>query len=125
MKVLGALRSNCASFGSAYALLLGISALFALGAIATLLPSPSAPWPNVLGYKSICPFAPAATFACALLAAICCTVRARLVRRAPSPAFLPVAAFLLLGAAFAWSTTAWAGEKAKYADATSAASSRP
>lgn len=113
---------NIKSYGPAYPALLGVSAFFALGAIVTLLPSSAAPWPNALGYSSVCPFAPAATFGCALLAAITCVVRARLVRRIPSPAFVPIAAIALLAIGFAWSTAAWAGEKAKYADATSSAS---
>jgi hypothetical protein len=112
------------SYGPAYAVLLGLSALFALGAILTLVPDRFAPWPNILGYKSICPFAPGATFGCALLAAITCTIRARLVKRVPSPAFVPAAAMVLLVAALAWSTVAWAGEKAKYIDSTSSASSK-
>ena len=108
-------------FGPAYSALIGLSVLFALAAVLTLLPWPSARWPNILGYKSICPFAPGATFACALLAALACAIRSRLVKRAPSPVFVPVAAAVVLVGALAWSTTAWAGEKAKYLDATSAA----
>jgi hypothetical protein len=98
-----------------------VSALFAIGAIVTLIPTRLAPWPNILGYKSVCPFAPGATFGCALLAAITCTIRARLVKRVPAPVFLPATAIVLLVAALAWSTVAWAGEKAKYLDSTSSA----
>jgi hypothetical protein len=109
------------AFGPAYAALIGVSTLFAVAAILTLVPWPLAPWPNILGYKSICPFAPGATFACAILAAIACAVRSRLVKRASSPVFVPAAVGLILVAALSWSTMAWAGEKAKYLDATSAA----
>lgn len=112
---------NIKSYGPAYPALLGLSAFFALGAIVTLLPSSTAPWPNVLGYSSVCPFAPAATFGCAILAATTCVIRARLVRRIPLPAFIPITAIALLVTGFAWSTAVWAGEKAKYTDATSAA----
>jgi hypothetical protein len=112
------------SYGPAYAVLLVLSGLFAIGAVITLVPSGLAPWPNILGYKSVCPFAPGATFACALLAAITCTIRARLVKRVPSPVFVPATAIVLLVAALAWSTLAWAGEKAKYIDSTSSASTR-
>jgi hypothetical protein len=56
--------------GAAYIGLLGLSFLFALAALLTLLPRAGASWPNVLGYKSLCTFAPMATAACALLAGI-------------------------------------------------------
>ncbi len=110
-------------YGRAYRPLLALSGLFALGAVVTLIPNPGASWPNVLGYSSVCTFAPGATFGCALLAAITCTVRARLVRRIPSPAFVPIAAIIALGIGLAVSTVAWAGEKAKYtSDSVSGAS---
>jgi hypothetical protein len=118
------LRENLRSFGPAYGALLGLSALFAAAAVLTLAPNPGASWPNVLGYKSLCAFAPASTFACALIAAVACTLRARLVRRRPGPTFVPAAAIVLLAAAFAWSTVAWAREDAKYVDGASAASER-
>jgi hypothetical protein len=60
-----------------YAPLLGLSALFALAAVGTLLPWPTASWENVLGYKSLCTFAPIATAICALLAGATCVIRAR------------------------------------------------
>lgn len=109
-------------YGPAYPALLAVSAVAALGAVVTLIPNPASPWPNVLGYKSVCPFAPGATFGCALVAAAACTVRARLVRRWTFPAFVPAAAILVLTAGLAVSAVVWAGEKAKYGtDATSAA----
>ena len=114
------------TYGPAYGPLLALSGLFALGAIVTLIPNPGASWPNIMGYLSVCTFAPGASFACALLAAVTCTIRARLVRKIPSPVFIPVAAIAALGIALAVSTAAWAGEKAKYsADATSSTSLRP
>jgi len=118
------LKSNLEAYGPRYAWLLALSGLFALGAIITLWPSAGASWPNILGYKSVCPFAPAATLGCSIAAALTCVVRARLVRRWSAPVILPVAAILVLAALFAWATVAWAGEKAKYEgpDATSAAS---
>jgi hypothetical protein len=108
-------------YGPAYGALLALSAIFALGAILTLIPSEGASWPNMLGYKSICPFAPAATLACALLAAITCAVRARFVKRAPMPAAATIAIIVILAGAFSWSFAAWSAEKANYADATSGA----
>lgn len=114
---------NVKAYGPAYPALLAVSGLAALGAVLTLFPNPGASWPNVLGYKSLCTFAPGATFGCALIAAGACTIRARLVRRWTFPAFVPIAAFVLLAAGLAFSSAVWAGEKAKYAkDATTAAS---
>ena len=114
------------TYGPAYAPLLVLSGLFALGAVVTLLPNPDASWPNIMGYLSVCTFAPGATFACALLAAVTCTVRARLVRKIPSPVFIPLVVIAVLGIGLAVSTAAWAGEKAKYtADTTSSASPSP
>ena len=112
-------------FGPAYLPLLALSGLFALGAVLTLIPFAGAPWPNVLGYKSLCPFAPGATLPCAILAALTCMIRARFVKRAPAPAFLSVAVLALLVGGLVWSTAVWAGEKAKYPDLTSAATARP
>ncbi len=110
-------------YGPAYVPLLFLSGLFALGAIVTLLPNQRASWPNIMGYLSVCTFAPGASFACALLAAVTCTIRARLVRKIPSPVFVPVAVIAVLGIGLAVSTAAWAGEKAKYStDTTSSAS---
>jgi hypothetical protein len=62
-----------------YGLLLGLSALFAIAAISTILPSRGASWNNILGYKSLCTFTPISTAICALLAAITCVIRSRLV----------------------------------------------
>ena len=108
-------------YGPAYSALLGLSAFFALGAILTLIPNPAASWPNILGYKSICTFAPGATFACALLAAITCALRARFVKRSSLPLFVSTTVIVLLAAGLAWSTAVWAGVKAQYVDARSSA----
>lgn len=85
----------------AYKLLLGFTVLCSLGAVATMLPIPVAPWPNLLGFKSLCSFAPASTAACALLAAISCLVRSRLVsnqraRNRYRPLFVPLAVIVVL-----------------------------
>ncbi|OHD26463.1 MAG: hypothetical protein A2Y38_01945 [Spirochaetes bacterium GWB1_59_5] len=110
-------------YGLAYKPLLVLSGLFALGAVVTLMPNPAASWPNVMGYSSVCTFTPGATFACALLAAITCTVRARLVRRIPSPLFMPITAIVLLGIGLAVSTVAWADAKAWYSSDTNSGAS--
>ena len=65
------------SSAGAYGALLGLSGLFAIAALLTLIPNPGASWKNVLGYWSLCTFAPIATAICALLAGATCVVRAR------------------------------------------------
>lgn len=109
----------------AYKALLGLSLLFSLGAVLTLIPNPAASWPNILGYRSLCTFAPAATAVCGLLAGITCLIRSRLVSaQARSnryrPVFVPAIVFLALLAIAVPSTIAWSGYK--NIDATSAAS---
>jgi hypothetical protein len=111
----------------AYKALLGLSLLFSLAAVLTLIPYPGARWPNVLGYKSLCTFAPAATAACGLLAGVTCIIRSRLVsaRAAANryrPPFVPILVFVLLLAVAIPSTVSWAGWKSAAADASAAAS---
>lgn len=84
-----------------YYALLGVTVVFTVLAIVTLLPNPGASKPNVLGYRSVCPFAPAASALCGLLAGVTCTIRNRMVsRRAASaryaPPFAPIAAAVVL-----------------------------
>lgn len=110
-------------YGPAYKPLLALSGLFAIGAIITLIPNPAASWPNIMGYSSVCTFAPGATFACALLAAVTCAVRARLVRRIPSPVFVPIVVITLLAIGLAVFTVAWAEAKARYTSATTSGAS--
>jgi uncharacterized protein with FMN-binding domain len=94
---------------AAYYALLGVTVVFTVLAVVTLLPSPGASKPNVLGYRSICSFAPAASALCGLLAGVTCTIRNRLVSRKASsaryaPPFAPLAAAVVLlavAAAFA------------------------
>jgi uncharacterized protein with FMN-binding domain len=83
----------------AYVALIGLSLVFSAAAIATLIPSAGASKPNVLGYRSVCTFAPAATALCGLLAGITCILRNRLVsaRRAATRFQPPFAAVIVLG----------------------------
>jgi len=84
---------------AAYVALIGLSLVFSVLAVVTLLPNQSASKPNVLGYRSVCTFAPAATALCGLLAGITCILRNRLVsaRRASSRFQPPFVAVLVLG----------------------------
>jgi uncharacterized protein with FMN-binding domain len=103
----------------AYWALVGLSLLFSILAVVTLLPSPGASKPNVLGYHSVCSFAPAATALCGLLAGITCTIRNRFVsaRRSSTryqPPFAPAGVGLLLVALAAVSGGAFARAQARF-----------
>jgi uncharacterized protein with FMN-binding domain len=84
----------------AYVAMLGLTLLFSAAAVVTLIPSAGASKPNVLGYRSVCTFAPAATALCGLLAGITCILRNRLVsvRRASTRFQPPFVAVIVLGA---------------------------
>jgi hypothetical protein len=56
--------------------LLVVSIVFAVAALATVIPNPGASWENVLGYKSLCTFVPMATAICLLLAELMLVIRA-------------------------------------------------
>jgi hypothetical protein len=99
---------------AAYGALLAVSGLFAAGAVATLIPNPAASWPNVLGYKSLCTFAPIATAVCALLAGATCTLRVRLFGPSSGrgrPWFIPIFAAILLLAVIVASLPAYVRAK--------------
>jgi uncharacterized protein with FMN-binding domain len=71
--------------------MLALSLAFSVLALVTLVPNGAASKPNVLGYRSVCSFAPAATALCGLLAGITCTLRNRLFsRRASSMRYRPM-----------------------------------
>jgi uncharacterized protein with FMN-binding domain len=85
----------------AYWAMLALTIAFSILAIVTMIPNPAASKPNVLGYRSVCSFAPAASALCGLLAGITCTIRNRWVSRRASamryqPPILPVAIGILL-----------------------------
>jgi uncharacterized protein with FMN-binding domain len=84
-----------------YWALLGLTTALAVLAVVTMLPNPGAAKPNVLGYRSVCSFAPAASALCGLLAGLTCTIRnRRFSANAASmryrPLILPIAVGLLL-----------------------------
>jgi uncharacterized protein with FMN-binding domain len=75
----------------AYWGLLALSLAFSVLAAVTLIPNPAAAKPNVLGYRSVCSFAPAATALCGVLAGIICTIRNHVFsRRASSMRYRPL-----------------------------------
>jgi uncharacterized protein with FMN-binding domain len=71
--------------------MLALSLAFGVAAVVTLIPNAAALKPNVLGYRSVCSFAPAATALCGVLAGITCTIRNRVFsRRAASMRYRPL-----------------------------------
>jgi len=89
----------------AYYGMLGLSLVFTILAVVTMLPNPAAAKPNVLGYRSVCSFAPAASALCGLLAGVTCTIRNRRFSKSSAsaryrPLIVPIGVVvLLLGAA--------------------------
>ncbi len=83
-----------------YYALLGLSAAISALAVVTLIPNAAASKPNVLGYRSVCSFAPAATALCALATGIVCLIRNRLFSaRAASARYQPPIAIAAVAAA--------------------------
>jgi len=68
--------ADSSTFHPAYPILLAFSILATVTGIATMLPIPIVLKPNILGYFSLCPFAPAASLFCFAAAGISCTIRA-------------------------------------------------
>ncbi|MFP4112757.1 MAG: hypothetical protein ACOC2Y_00895 [Spirochaetota bacterium] len=110
----------------AYAILLAVTVLATLGGLLTLVPAPGASYPNLLGYRSLCTFAPAATLYCFAIAGASCVLRASLVKRKAftgrasfrAPAIVVVALVLALGLA----STGWfIAVKSHYPDGESSA----
>ncbi len=112
-----------------YRMLLGISLVSTLGGLLTLIPSPGASYPNILGYRSLCTFAPAATLFCFLIAGISCFVRSTWVKdgyktfreglQSHRRSLLPLVFLLLL----ALGSTYWfSAVKSQYPDGGSSAS---
>lgn len=114
-----------------YRVLLIFTVLATLGGILTMIPRESASYPNILGYRSLCTFAPSATFFCFLAAGLSCFIRAAFIRessgsigkkiRKHGKSFIP----LSLVAAIALGFTVWfVSIKAEYRnpDTASAAS---
>jgi uncharacterized protein with FMN-binding domain len=94
-----------------YKALLVLSGVFSVLAVVTLLPNAAASKPNILGYRSVCSFAPAATALCGLLAGITCTMRNRYFsKNAASTRFQPPFALVVVGLALiAVAVVSWIG----------------
>ena len=114
-----------------YALLLVVTILAAAGGVVTLLPRAAASYPNLLGYRSVCTFAPAATLFCLLAAGVSCFFRASLAKESSGTprqrmvrhfrSIVPLALVLLLALA---STVWYAAVKVRYADASTEATAQ-
>ena len=110
-----------------YGILLLFSVLCGIGGLLTLMPSAGASWPNVLGYSSLCTFAPAASLYCFAIAGFTCVMRASLVKRAAYNSGKPVfriapilVVVVVLGLAIA--SNIWVGRvNASYTDGTTSA----
>ena len=63
-----------------YKLLLLFTIVATAGGVLTLFPRGTASYPNILGYRSLCTFAPAATFFCFFLAGTSCFIRAAFIK---------------------------------------------
>ena len=118
-----------------YKILLALSLLAALGGIVSLWPASGASYPNVMGYRSVCTFAPAASLYCFAIAGISCFLRASMVKeREGSPGqriekHAKALVILISILALALASTFWfVGVKSRYApvrtDAGSAASAQ-
>ncbi len=63
-----------------YKLMLLASLLITAGGIFTLIPRAAAGYPNILGYRSVCTFAPSATLFCFFTAGTICFFRAAFIK---------------------------------------------
>ena len=112
-----------------YKPLLLVSVLATIGGFLTLIPWPGASYPNILGYSSLCTFAPGASLYCFFIAGATCFMRSTFIKdRDGTPAdrfsrhaksFVPLALVLILAVA---STIWFVQVKSRYTDGTTQAS---
>ena len=113
-----------------YGILLIVTVALAAAGVMTLAPAAGASYPNVLGYRSLCTFAPAASLYCFGAAGITCVLRASMVKRAAynggKPLFklAPVIAVVIVFCLALLSTLWIANVKAIYTDGVTAATER-
>lgn len=116
-------------FRTSYKILLIVTVVATIGGILTLIPAHNASYPNILGYKSLCTFAPAATFFCFFIAGGLCFIRSTFIKdtsggrkertRRHAKRLVPVAVVFI----FALASLGWfLSVKAPYLDAESGAS---
>ena len=110
-----------------YAGLLLLTIVAAVGGVITLIPSSGATYPNVLGYRSICTFTPAASLFFFLIAGTSCFFRATFAKyggtaserwRKHRASLVPLSLLLVLAIA---SSIWFIRVDAKFPDATSSA----
>jgi hypothetical protein len=111
----------------AYGILILVSLLATVGGILTLIPAAGATYENLFGYRSLCTFAPAATFFCFGIAGTSCVLRASLVKRKAMAgrAVVKAAPVVVVAAIFAIAIgfTGWfLSVKSQYTDGASGAS---
>jgi hypothetical protein len=116
-------------FRLSYKIMLLVTILATIGGIITLIPSSFASYPNIIGYKSVCTFAPAATFFCFAIAGTSCFIRSTFIKdqsgskmerfKRHSIRYIPVLVLLIIGSFF---TFKYAEIKAPYLDGTASAS---
>lgn len=63
-----------------YKLLLLLTIVATAGGILTLMPRSAASYPNLIGYSSLCTYAPAATFFCFFIAGFTCFIRSTFIK---------------------------------------------
>lgn len=63
-----------------YKLLLLLTIVATIGGILTMIPRSAASYPNLIGYSSICTFAPAATLYCFFIAGFTCFIRSTFIK---------------------------------------------
>ncbi|MGL1890048.1 MAG: hypothetical protein OCD02_00405 [Spirochaetaceae bacterium] len=67
-------------FRLSYKIMLLFTILVTIAGIITLFPSSAANYPNLIGYKSVCTFTPAATFFCFFIAGLSCFIRSTFIK---------------------------------------------
>ena len=63
-----------------YKLLLLLTIIATVSGILTLMPRTAASYPNLIGYNSLCTYAPAATFYCFFIAGFSCFIRSTFIK---------------------------------------------
>ena len=112
-----------------YHVLLTMTKLLTIAGILTFIPWKWASFPNVIGYRSLCTFAPAATLFCFFLAGSVCFIRAVFVKNAEGsaaerfPKHVPSLIPLIILLTLAIGSSVWFySVKSRYSDSVTGAS---